>query len=83
MKTTTNHLKLTKSKSKKCYTLIRRHYTCKSSPNLSHHMSTLVNPNGRVEIYQFVQYRFSGLEHSVDVKPHGNSKKHAKPYKRN
>ena len=35
-----------------------------------------------MEVNQFIQYRFSGSEHSVDVKPHGNSKKHAKPYKR-
>ena len=94
-KTATNHLKLTfdedgtvnfaqstQSKSKKCYTLIRRHYTCKSSPDLSRHISTLVNQHGKVETYQFVQYRFSGSEHSVDVKPHGNSKKCTKPYKR-
>ena len=94
-KTATNHLKLTfdedgtvecaksvQSKSKRCYTLIRRHYTCKSSLDLSRHISTLVNPCGKVEFCQFVQYRFSGSEHSVDVKPHGNSKKHTKPYKR-
>ena len=94
-KTATNHLKLTfdedgtvnfahntQSKSKKCYTLIRRHYTYKSSPDLSRHISTLINPHGKVEVYQFIQYRFSGSEHSVDVKPHGNSKKRAKPYKR-
>ena len=94
-KTATNHLKVTfdedgmvksvkttQSKSKKSYTLIRRHYTCKSSPDLSRHISTLTNPHGKVEVYQFVQYRFSGSEHPVDVKPHGNSRKHAKPYKR-
>ena len=94
-KTATNHLKLTsdedgtvdfaqstQSKSKKCYTLIRRHYTCKSAPDLSRHISTLINPHGKVEVCQFIQYRFSGSEHSVDVKPHGNSKKHVKPYKR-
>ena len=94
-KTATNHLKLTfdkdgtvnfaqsaQSKSKKCYTLIRRHYTCKSSPDLSRHISTLINSHGKMEIFQFIQYRFSGSEHSVDVQPHGNSKKRAKPYKR-
>ena len=94
-KTATNHLKLTfdedgtvdfaqstQSKSKKCYTLIRRHYTCKSAPDLSRHISTLINPHGKVEVCQFIQYRFSGSEHSVDVKPHGNSKKRVKPYKR-
>lgn len=60
-KTATNHLKLTidedgdvdcaksvQCKSKKCYTLIRRHYTCKSSPDLSRHLSTLVSPCGKV-----------------------------------
>ena len=35
-----------------------------------------------MEVCQFIQYRFSGSEHPVDAKPHGNSKKHAKPYKR-
>ena len=29
-----------------------------------------------------MQYRFSGREHSVVVKPHGNSKKRKRPYKR-
>ena len=94
-KTATNHLKLTfdedgtvdfvqstQSKSKKCYNLIQRHYTCKSAPDLSRHISTLINPHRKVEVCQFIQYRFSGSEHSVDVKPHGNSKKRVKPYKR-
>ena len=94
-KTATNHLKVTfdedgivksvkstPSKSKKSYTLIRRHYTCKSSPDFSRHISTLTNPHGKVEVHQFIQYRFSESEHPVDVKPHGNSKRHAKPYKR-
>ena len=63
-KTASSHLKLTfdedgvvnsaqgtQSKSKKCYTLIQRHYTCKSSPDLSRHISTLINPYyGKVEI---------------------------------
>lgn len=53
---------------RKCYTLIRRHYVCKSAPDLSRHISTLTNPNGNVEPFQFIQYRFSGREHSVNVK---------------
>ena len=75
---TVNFAQSTQSKSKKCYT----YYTYKSSSDLSCHISTLINPHGTVEVYQFIQYRFSGSEHSVDVKPHGNSKKPAKPYKR-
>ena len=55
---------------------------CKLSPDISRHMSSLISPHGKVETYQFVQYRFSGSEHSVDVKPHGNSKKCTRPYKR-
>ena len=72
---------LTTARPKKCYTLVRRHYVCQSAPDLSRHISTLTNPNGSMEPFQFIQYRFSGREHPVTVKPHGNSKK-KKPYKR-
>lgn len=67
---------------KKCYTLIRRHYACVSSPDLSRHIASLTDHKGRVKPYQFVQYRFSGAEHSVNIRPHGNSKKVARAYKR-
>ena len=64
------------------YTLVRRHYTCKSSPDLSRHIFVLCDPSGNPKPNQLIQYRFSGKEHSVDVKPHGNSKQGARPYKR-
>ena len=64
------------SSRKKYYTLVRRHYKCKSSPQLLRHISILSDPS------KFIQYRFSGAEHSVIVKRHGNSKKGARPYKR-
>ena len=67
---------------KKVYVLIRRHYVCKSSPDLSRHISVLLDPSGKVKPYQFIQYRFAGEEHSVEVKPHGNAKKILRPYKR-
>ena len=67
---------------KKVYTLIRRHYVCKSSPDLSRHISVLLDPSGKLKPYQFIQYRFAGEEHSVEVKPHGNAKKTLRPYKR-
>ena len=67
---------------KKGYVLIRRHYVCKSSPDLSRHISVLLDPLGKLKPYQFIQYRFAGEEHSVDVKPHGNAKKVLRPYKR-
>ena len=67
---------------KRYYTLVRRHYTCKSSPDLSRHISILSDPSGQQKPCQFIQYRFSGMEHSVVVKPHGNSKKRKRPYKR-
>ena len=70
------------SSKKKYYTLICRHYTCKSSPDLSRHISLLSDPSGQQKTCQFIQYRFSGVEHSVIVKPHGNSKKGKRPYKR-
>ena len=64
------------------YTLVRRHYTCKSSPDLSRHISVLFDPSGYPKSNQLIQYRFSGKQHSVDVKPHGNSKQGARAYKR-
>ena len=64
------------------YTLVRRHFTCKSSTDLSRHLSILYDPSGNANPYQFIQYRFSGREHAVDVKPHGNSKQGARSYKR-
>ena len=67
---------------KKYYTLVRRHYTCKSSPDLSRHISILSDPSGHTKVCQFIQYRFSGVEHCVSVKPHGNAKKVKRPYKR-
>ena len=67
---------------KKVYTLIRRHYVCKSSPDLSRHISVLLDPSGKLKPYQFIQYQFAGEEHSVEVKPHGNAKKILRPYKR-
>ena len=60
---------------RRCYTLISRHYTCKSSPDLSRHISMLLDPTGQPKPNLYVQYRFSGTEHSVIVQPHGNSKK--------
>ena len=41
---------------KKVYTLIRRHYVCKSSPDLSRHISVLLDPSGKLKPYQFIQY---------------------------
>ena len=70
------------SSKKRYYTLVSRHYTCKSSPDLSRHISILSDPSGQEKPYQFIQYRFSSAEHSVTVKPHGNSKKKSRPYKR-
>lgn len=67
---------------KRYYTLIRRHYICKSSNDLSRHISILLDPTGKQNPFQLIQYRFSGVEHSVAVKPHGNSKKSLRPYKR-
>ena len=67
---------------KKCYTLVSRHYYCKSSPDLTRHLSMLLDPRGQAKPNQYVRYRFSGLEHSVNVQPHGNSKKTIRPYKR-
>ena len=54
---------------RKVYTLLRRHYICKSSPDLSRHISVLLDPSGKLKLYQFIQYRFAGEEHSVEVKP--------------
>ena len=62
-------------------TLVCRHYTCKSSPDLSRHISVLCDPSGNPKSNQLIQYRFSGKQNSVDVKPHGNSKQGARPYK--
>ena len=42
----------------------------------------LLDPRGQAKPNQYVQYRFSGLEHSVNVQLHGNSKKILQPYKR-
>ena len=67
---------------RRCYTLISWHYTCKSSPDLSRHISMLLDPTGQPKPNLYVQYRFSGTEHSVIVQPHGNSKKILRPYKR-
>ena len=66
---------------KRKYTLVRRHYTCKSSPDLSRHISILKDPSGMSKPHQFVQYRFSRVEHPVQIKPHGNSTKDLRPYK--
>ena len=54
---------------KKVYTLLRRHYVCTSSPDLSRHISVLLDSSGKLKPYQFIQYRFAGEEHSVEVKP--------------
>ena len=95
-KTATTHLNITFSDdghvdSVKCcsnirkqnhYILVRRHFTCKSSTDLSRHISVLYDPSGNPSPCQFIQYRFSGRQHFVDVKPHGNSKQGARPYKR-
>lgn len=67
---------------RRCYTLISRHYTCKSSPDLSRHISMLLDPTGQPKPNLYIQYRFSGSEHSVNAQPHGNSKKTLRPYKR-
>lgn len=67
---------------KKCYTLVSQHYSCKSSTDLSRHISMLFDPRGQPQPNQYVRYRFSSLEHSVNVQPHGNSKKTLQPYKR-
>ena len=93
-KTATTHLKITFCSggvdSVKCcsnitkqnhYTLVRRHYTCRSSTDLSRHISVLYDPSGNPKPNQFIQYRFSRNQHSVEVKPHGNSKQGARPYK--
>jgi len=56
------------------YTLVCCHYTCKSSPDLSRHISVLCDPSGNSISNQFIQYQCPGKQHSVDVKPHGNSK---------
>ena len=93
-KTATTHLKITFCSggvdSVKCcsnitkqnhYTLVRQHYTCRSSTDLSRHISVLYDPSGNPKPNQFIQYRFSGNQHSVEVKPHGNSKQGARPYK--
>ena len=78
-----NSVQCCPSKSKKrYYTLLRRHYTCKSSPDLSRHISVLSDPSSHTKPCQFIQYRFSGVEHFVSVKPHGNAKKVKRPYKR-
>ena len=42
----------------------------------------LLDPSGKLKPYQFIQYRFAGEEHSVEVKPYGNAKKILRPYKR-
>ena len=44
-----------KNRTKKHYTLVRRHYTCKSSPDLSRHISILSDPSGQVKPFQFIQ----------------------------
>ena len=67
---------------KNVYTLLHRHYIRKSSPDLSRHISVLLDPSGKLKPYQFIQYRFAGEEHSVEVKTHGNTKKILRPYKR-
>ena len=68
---------------KKVYTLLRRHYACKSSSNLSRHiLVVLLDPSGKLILYQLIQYQFAGKEHSVEVKPHGNAKKILRLYKR-
>ena len=42
----------------------------------------LLDPSGQEIPFQFIQYRFSGAEHPVEAKPHGNATKFARPYKR-
>ena len=37
---------------------------------------------GKLKAYQFIQYQFAGEKHSVEVKPHGNTKKILRLYKR-
>lgn len=41
----------------------------------------MLDPAGQKNPHQFVQYRFSGIEHSIIVKPHGSAKKNLRPYK--
>ena len=42
------------SSKKKYYTLVRCHYTCKSSPDLSRHISILSDPSGQQKPCQFI-----------------------------
>ena len=43
---------------KRYHTLVRRHYTCKSSPDLSRHISVLLDPSGKEVTFQYIEYRF-------------------------
>lgn len=61
---------------------VRHHYTCKSSPDLHRHISILSDPSEQQTPCQFIQYHFSGVQHSVTIKPHSNSKRVKRPYKR-
>ena len=89
-KTATNHLQVSfhmdgsvkgvtpcTPTSKNCLTLVRRHYTCKSSPNLFQFLLTLVARLKTVSLYnEPVSILFN------QVQPHGNSRKSLKGYRR-
>jgi hypothetical protein len=64
------------------YTLLCRHYVCISAPDLTRHLASLSYPDGSIHHLKYIQYKFSGVEHKVEVKPHGNAKKSIRPYKR-
>ena len=45
-------------------------------------MLSFSEPNGTLYMYCLLQYAFTGEEHSLDLKPHGNCKKSWKGFVR-
>ena len=56
--------------------------TCLSSPDLTRRIAVITLPCGKTHNLQYLQYKFSGEEHPIEVKPHGNAKHSTKSYKR-
>ena len=57
-----------------CYDVIRRPYTNKSDELLKKTIVNVVLPCGNHHNNVPIHYSFTGEEHTIDVKPHGNSK---------
>ena len=70
-----------RSSQQKIYSLFCRHYTCLSSPDLTRRIAVITLLCGKTHNLQYLQYKFSGEEHPIEVKPHGNAKHSTKSYR--